>query len=61
MIVESYQHGLLFQAKAVQGVKYASYYVEVRDKARLKRLRYLLERFDRPRPGPKEPHADAEG
>lgn len=53
VFLESYQHGMLFQATMVQEVKYAFYYVEVTDESHLKRLRYLLERFDRPR-GPKQ-------
>lgn len=47
VLVESYQHGNLFQARIKQKIKYASYYLEIKDKKRISKLQTLLEEFNR--------------
>ena len=45
ILVESYQYGMLLQARLVLETKYAAYYVEVTDKKRLERLQRMLASF----------------
>ncbi|MBX3357306.1 MAG: restriction endonuclease [Phycisphaeraceae bacterium] len=47
VLLESYQHGTLIRAELDQEAKYAHFYVEVKDRPTLKRLRYLLADYDR--------------
>jgi len=44
-LIESYQFGMLFQARFSQKIKYANHYVEVTDKKRLDRLNRMLMHF----------------
>lgn len=45
ILIESYQFGMLIQARLVQETKYSGYYVEVMDKKRLLRLKKMLSYF----------------
>jgi hypothetical protein len=45
ILIESYQFGMLIQARMIQKTKYSGYYVEVMDKKRLLRLGKMLNRF----------------
>jgi hypothetical protein len=45
ILVESYQFGMLVQARIVQETKYSVYYVEVKDKERLRRLEKMLRHY----------------
>jgi hypothetical protein len=49
VLVESYQHGHLIQAKLQQSLKYAGHYVEVTDERTLRRLKSMLTHLKRPR------------
>lgn len=46
ILLESYQHGILIQAEFEQSVTQAHFYVEVKDRPTLKRLRHLLGRLE---------------
>ena len=43
VLVESYQHGTLFQGEFTQDIEYSKYYVEVTDEKRLVRLKRMLQ------------------
>jgi len=45
ILIESYQFGMLIQARLTQKTKYSIYYVEVKDKKRLRRLERMLSHF----------------
>ena len=45
IIVESYQHGHLFQATATQKIEHSKHYLEVTDKRLLTRLRSMLKEY----------------
>jgi len=45
ILVESYQFGMLIQARLSQETRYSVYYVEVKDKERLLRLERMLKRY----------------
>jgi hypothetical protein len=45
ILIESYQFGMLLQARLAQETKYSVYYVEVTDKKRLERLKKMLTHF----------------
>jgi hypothetical protein len=47
ILIESYQFGMLIQARLIQKTKYSAYYVEVTDKKRLERLNRMLTNFIR--------------
>ncbi len=47
VLVESYQHGHLIQARFTQKVEYSCYYVEITDKKRISNLRLLLKKLKR--------------
>lgn len=45
ILIESYQFGMLIQARLVLETKYSAHYVEVTDKKRLERLKKMLTHF----------------
>ena len=45
ILIESYQFGMLVQARLIQKTKYSVYYVEVTDKKRIERLNKMLTHF----------------
>ncbi|MCX5838537.1 MAG: restriction endonuclease [Deltaproteobacteria bacterium] len=45
IMIESYQFGMLIQARLVLETKYSAHYVEVTDKKRLERLKKMLNHF----------------
>lgn len=46
LLIESYQHGKLIAARMKIDVKYSNQYIEVKDRETLKRLNYLLRKFN---------------
>ena len=47
VLIESYQHGNLLQARFTQNVKCSSYYLEITDKKKISKLKLMLEKLEK--------------